>query len=191
MQGVSIGTMSDLGPQLGIDLAAYRHGIFIEQLGWDLPVSDKLELDEFDRPDTLYVVRKSADGRICGCGRLLPTTVPYLLSEVFPHLMGNVPLPRDASVWELSRFSSALVGASMGPEEQALNTYELLRAAVMVAEERGADRLITVSPLGVERLLRRMGVHAHRVAPPAMVDGKPVFACWIEIDSKTKRALNC
>ena len=49
--------------------------------------------------------------------------------------------------------------------------------------------MITVSPLGIERLLYRMGVHAHRAGPPILVDGKPVFACWIEIDEQTCRAL--
>jgi N-acyl-L-homoserine lactone synthetase len=59
----------------------------------------------------------------------------------------------------------------------------------MVAAKQGAARLITVSPLGVERLLHRMGVHAHRAGPPVFVNGKPIFACWIEIDEQTTKAL--
>jgi acyl homoserine lactone synthase len=32
-------------------------------------------------------------------------------------------------------------------------------------------------------------VHAHRAGPPAKADGKPIFACWIEIDEQTTTAL--
>ena len=44
-----------------------------------------------------------------------------------------------------------------------------------------AQRLITVSPLGIERLLRREGFRAHRAAPPQIIDGHPIFACWIDV----------
>ncbi|MDI9690539.1 acyl-homoserine-lactone synthase, partial [Burkholderia cenocepacia] len=50
-----------------------------------------------------------------------------------------------------------------------------------LAAERGVQRLITVSPLGIERLLRRAGFLAHRAGPPMIIDGHPIFACWIEV----------
>jgi len=57
-----------------------------------------------------------------------------------------------------------------------------LRQAIACAAEHGAKRLITVSPIGIERLLRHTGVHAHRAGPPTIVDGHPIFACWIEVE---------
>ncbi|MDQ2822953.1 MAG: N-acylhomoserine lactone synthase, partial [Pseudomonadota bacterium] len=59
---------------------------------------------------------------------------------------------------------------------------QLLRQAMACAAEHGARRLITVSPIGIERLLRHTGVHAHRAGPPMMIDGHPIFACWIDVD---------
>jgi N-acyl-L-homoserine lactone synthetase len=59
----------------------------------------------------------------------------------------------------------------------------LLRGAIQVAARLGAKRLITVSPIGVERLLRAAGFRAHRAGPPMVVGGHPLFACWIEIES--------
>ncbi|RJG07418.1 GNAT family N-acetyltransferase [Noviherbaspirillum cavernae] len=183
------GKFSALSPGLETALAEYRHKIFIERLGWSLPVENGLERDQFDHRDTIYVVARETDGAICGCARLLPTTEPYLLSEVFPHLLGGAPAPRAHDVWELSRFAAA----STNPDsaiDPARNTYSLLAAAVKTAAEQGAKRLITVSPLGIERLLHRMGVHAHRAGPPMLAEGKPIFACWIEIDEQTVSALN-
>jgi N-acyl-L-homoserine lactone synthetase len=39
--------------------------------------------------------------------------------------------------------------------------------------------------LGVERLLRIAGFKAHRLAPPTIVDGNPVFACSISCEVHT------
>lgn len=55
-------------------LARYRHNVFVEQLGWGLQTQDGTELDQFDRPDTVYVVAQDDEGHIFGCARLLPTT---------------------------------------------------------------------------------------------------------------------
>ena len=37
-------------------VAHYRHRVFVEQLGWRLQVQDGAEIDQFDRPDTVYVM---------------------------------------------------------------------------------------------------------------------------------------
>lgn len=182
------GKSTEFAPELENALAEYRHKIFIEKLGWPLPVANGKERDQFDHPDTLYVVAREESGAICGCARLLPTTEPYLLSEVFPHLLAGAPVPNTHEIWELSRFAAASIEPN-SVIDAAANTRSLLAAAVKSAAERGVKRLITVSPLGVERLLHRMGVHAHRAGPPMLVDGKPIFACWIEIDEQTMSAL--
>ena len=108
----------------------------------------------------------------------------YLLGEVFPQLLGGAEPPRDPLVWELSRFAAvdftAPQGGAMGQFSSPV-AVGLLERAIEVAREQGAERLITVSPLGIERLLRREGFRAHRAAPPMIVDGHPIFACWIEV----------
>jgi acyl homoserine lactone synthase len=189
MQTISSNS-EEFTPEFEVAVAAYRHKIFIERLGWQLPVRDGLERDQFDRSDTIYVVARSDRGDICGCARLLPTTAPYLLGEVFPQLMNGLPAPSARDVWELSRFAAVEVEANLTtPQDAAKMSKALLAAAVAIAAEHGAARLITVSPLGVERLLNRFGVNAHRAGPPVYVDGKPIYACWIEIDEQTRRAL--
>jgi len=188
MQTIS-GTSQDFSPEFAHAVAQYRHRIFIERLGWQLPVENGEERDQFDRPDTVYVIARDGAGAICGCARLLPTTRPYLLGDVFPNLMGGAPVPQEDGVWELSRFAVASIDAAPSAADAARNTRTLLAAAIRAAAAHGARRLITVSPLGIERLLHRMGVHAHRAGPPVLVDGKPVFACWIEIDAQTVEAL--
>ncbi|WP_323121957.1 acyl-homoserine-lactone synthase [Burkholderia alba] len=190
MQETTIGSAAQLSPAFVAALASYRHSIFIEKLGWQLPTIDGQELDQFDRMDTVYVVGRGENGSICSCARLLPTIRPYLLGEVFPSLMGEMPVPHAPDIWEISRFSSYILGADSTALERAhRNTKVLLAEIVRFAASAGVRRLITASPLGVERLLKRLGVHAHRAAPPRQIDGQLVFACWIEIDEITCAAL--
>ena len=143
-----------------------------------------MELDQFDRPDTVYVIVQTDDGDIVGCARLLPTTRPYLLAEVFPQLLNGLPPPRSPEVWELSRFSAVDLNkqapAVRGQFDSTI-ALKLLEESIACAASRGARRLITVSPLGVERLLHRGGFQAHRAGPPMVIDRYPLFACWIEI----------
>lgn len=179
------GTAGSLPADLFHRTGVYRHRVFIEQLGWELNVSGGIEQDQFDRPDTLYVVAQDEGGEVCGCARLLPTTAPYLLGEVFPQLLNGAEPPHSPEVWELSRFAAvdfASGGSSPLRQFSSEITAGLLFAAIACARERGAKRLITVSPLGIERLLRRGGVRCHRAGPPINVEGHLIFACWIEIE---------
>lgn len=184
------GTAGHLPKEFFSELSKYRYSVFVEQLGWDLNVNDGLEVDQFDREDTVYVVARDDQGDISGCARLLPTTRPYLLGQVFPELLNGLPAPCTPEVWELSRFAAVDLNdtkpGSAGGQFSSPVAVELLKASIACAAAHGAKRLITVSPVGVERLLRRAGFNAHRAGPPMIVGGYPLFACWIEIDSNSK-----
>lgn len=180
----TIGSPRELPLQMAAELGRYRHRVFVEMLGWELQCENELEFDQFDRPDTRYVVSRDARGRINGCARLLPTTAPYLLRDVFPELMHGQPMPASPDVWELSRFAAVdLEQAEISPLMQMSSPIAvgLLRAALEAAAEQGARQVVTVSPLGIERLLRRAGFRARRAGPPVQIDGKSLFACCIEV----------
>ena len=187
----SVGTRSQLSGAVEAELAAYRHRVFVERLGWQLPLSEAgFERDEFDRADTLYALVRDARGHICGCARLLPTTGPYLLADVFPGLLGGLPPPSAPEVWELSRYTTEVTHADADTAEAARERFrDLLRAVVEAALSRGARRLITFSYVGVERIARRFGLHVHRAGAVHMIDDRPVLAFWIELDAQTLEAL--
>ncbi|WP_116141052.1 acyl-homoserine-lactone synthase [Trinickia diaoshuihuensis] len=180
-----------LPEDLDAALANYRHRIFVELLGWRLPCADdRFERDQYDRDDTVYVVAHDESGAICGCARLLPTTRPYLLQELFPSLLadGMTP-PSSADVWELSRFAASTSDGAFGEEAGAWAVRPMLASVVECAVKLGARRLIGVTFLSMERLFRRVGVHAHRAGPAQRIDGRMVVACWIDLDAQTLTAL--
>jgi N-acyl-L-homoserine lactone synthetase len=166
-------------------IAGYRHKVFVERLGWQLAGTDDQELDQFDRSDTVYVVAEDDADNVFGCARILPTTQPYLLGEVFPHLMNGGAPPCDPEVWELSRFAcmdlkqrGSFISLAQFSESE---TATFMHAVMRCAANHGARRLITVTWIGIERLIRRLGIKAHRAGPPVLLDGQHIFACWIEI----------
>jgi N-acyl-L-homoserine lactone synthetase len=182
ISGVSHGLPKGLHSKIGI----YRQKVFVEQLGWELQTQDGAEMDQFDRPDTMYVVAQDDKGHICGCARLLPTTRPYLLGEVFPQLLNGLLPPNSPDIWELSRFAAVDLNCQTQSQVQGQFSspvaIDLLRESIACVAAHGAKRIITVSPTGIERLLRRAGFHAHRAGPPMIIDGHPIFACWIELE---------
>ena len=133
----------------------------------------------------MYVVAHNHAHEVVGTARLLPTTRPYLLDEVFPNLLHGMESPHSPDVWELSRFAAvdfSVQSSSALAQFSSPIAVGLLQASLECAARHGAKRFITVSPLGVERLLRIAGFRAHRLAPPTMVDGNPVFACSISCE---------
>lgn len=184
------GTADSLPAGLLFDMAHYRYRVFVEKLGWKLAPCGRLELDQFDRRDTLYVVAHSDDRGVLGVARLLPTNRPYLLAEAFPQLLGECMPPHSPTVWELSRFAAIDPDASLhevphfGASQDAL---ALLDSAMWVAREAGAQSLVTVSPLGIERILRRAGIPSSRLAPPMHIGSHRLFACQIELGPARRR----
>jgi acyl homoserine lactone synthase len=170
---------------------SYRYSVFVERLKWTLPDAGAgLEVDQFDRDSTYHVCVRDG-GATVGYARLLPTTEPYLLSEVFPELMDEVQIPRSSDVWELSRFCSVDLRSPSERKRQAdyWGCKAVLRGAVQCALEHNVRRLIAVSSVAMERILSRLEVDASRASPTKLLHGHSVFAFWIELDDVTKNAL--
>lgn len=84
-----------------------RKRVFVDRLGWAVPVVDgEFEIDQFDNDDAIYLVSTDADSGHAGSLRLLPSTRPHLLSDVFPHLCER-GVPRGPDIWEITRLCTA------------------------------------------------------------------------------------
>lgn len=185
------GTHNKLGQQAMRELFAYRYDVFVDRLGWELPAATPgREVDQFDRHDTIHVIGRRRDGSIAGSARLLPTTGPYLLSSVFPELMAGQAIPAASDIWEISRFASVDLGQGVvSGQADYWGCRDVMAATVSCAMELGARRLIGVSVMAIERILKRLGVNAHRAGPVMRLHGHKVFAFWLEIDDQTLNAL--
>ena len=75
---------------------AARKEVFIDLLGWDLPVlADRFEVDQFDTPDAEYLILLGPDHVHRASARLLRTEREHILGHLYPHLCtGIVPTGR-------------------------------------------------------------------------------------------------
>lgn len=179
----SVGTRQQLPTQLFEQMGHYRRKVFINQLGWELNTVNGMELDEFDGPDAVYVSSQDDEGNVNGVARLLPTTGPYLMEKVFPQLWAEKELPRDPQIWELSRFAVVDVNTNSSFAHQCMTRHapKLFQLAIESIKKHAAQQLITVSPIGMERLLRAHGFTANRAGIPRNFEGAPIVALQIAI----------
>lgn len=82
-----------------------RHDIYIGERKWSaLKSIDGREYDQFDLPDAVYLLALTNDGQVAGGTRLLQSTGPTLLHDVFPNLADIRPYERSSDVLEWTRF---------------------------------------------------------------------------------------
>lgn len=76
---------------------------FVDTLRWQVPVIDaRYEIDNYDSEVAVYLVESDEAGRHIGSLRLLPTTGPHILADIFEDLVDG-DLPRGAGVMEITR----------------------------------------------------------------------------------------
>ena len=77
--------------------------VFKERLDWEVEVNDGQERDIFDDQDPLYLLSVDECNNLLGSLRLLPTTGPNMLRDVFSELTPNGRIASPL-IWESSRF---------------------------------------------------------------------------------------
>lgn len=87
------------------DMFRMRHRILADQWGWQVPnVADGIDRDEFDTDQTVYFVQQNEEGSVIATARINPTMGPHMLSDVFPDVCDQRPIPRAPDTFELSRY---------------------------------------------------------------------------------------
>ena len=76
-----------------------RHDHFVGQKHWRPESPDGREIDQFDTAAATYVLGME-DDEVVTSARLIPTSEPHLVSEVFPHYCDlGVPRRPDWAEW--------------------------------------------------------------------------------------------
>ncbi len=173
MPSIIAGRLNDLPFELRERLGAFRYDVFVRRLGWPLPdikENETIEWDQFDGDNTVQIAALTSQQQVCGCARLMPTTYPYLLQELFPRTP-EFDLPSSPTVWELSRFA----GSGM----------QLFPCVMAVAASLGATRIIGVVTHAIARLYRRFGLDLQRVGPDHASASSSFLICAIDLTPVT------
>lgn len=137
------------------DMHRLRCRIFRERLNWKVEVKDGMEIDEFDDLAPVYLLSRNGP-LLQGCVRLLPTTRPTMLGQVFSHLLDGRPVPQGPDIWESSRFALDLPHAVERRDRGlAEATFELFAGMIEFGLSRRLTEIVTVTDVRIERILQR------------------------------------
>ena len=171
-----------------------RAAVFSERLGWDVTVFDGRETDRFDDEDPLYLLcLDEVTQELKGAVRLLPTTGPNMLRDVFAVLVpgGSVESPL---IWESSRFAIN-PALSAGPERRDANlfvnttTIELLCGLVEVALLAGVEHIVSVFDARMGRIFRAVDCPYETIGVPTRIGRTMTYAGLFEISDAMRRRL--
>jgi acyl homoserine lactone synthase len=167
-----------------------RHSVFHDRLGWQVRSEHGREHDWYDLIGPHYLVARSGPGidDAIGCWRLLPTTGPYMLRDVFPMLLDGGCAPADPLVWEISRFAIAEdhAGGSFGFSSLPA---DMLRAMLRFGISQGLDAIVGVTSAAVERMLRKLGFTVERLGKPRRIGNVMSVAFRLPLDEATQQAV--
>ena len=136
-----------------------RKRVFHDRLGWDVQITDGLETDLFDDLDPAHVISVDDEGNVVGCMRLLQTTGPHMLADVFSSILDGEPPLRSSTVWEATRFCVDTQRLSRGRGRNTISyvTSEVMIGAFEFAMTAGVQDAVAVIDPVMNRVMQRSG----------------------------------
>jgi N-acyl-L-homoserine lactone synthetase len=147
------------------DFLALRKKVFVDDLGWDIPHDENVEMDQYDTPIAQYsLVLK--DGKVVGGARGMATTAmwgehTYMLRDAYsgklPHIPAHVMSVEIATpnVWECTRLVMCDSLTTQAERSECLTL--IVDGLVEITKKRGGTELICLSSMALMRALRQMG----------------------------------
>lgn len=172
-------------PQLADAMFSLRKQVFHDRLGWEVTVRDGWEIDDFDSADPAYLLSVDDAGRLKGSLRLLPTTGPNMLRDVFSDLLDGAPPVESPLIWESTRFCvTADAAAERSGNLLNRTTGELLAGIVEVGMSAGLISVVSVYDAVMKRVLERAGCPADMIGAPRKIGKVTAFAGLFAIDDE-------
>jgi acyl homoserine lactone synthase len=138
-----------------------RKQVFHDRLGWSVSISGDEEHDSYDAAGATYLVWCSDNkATLYGTLRLIPTTRPTLLHDVFHATHGRNPALIDPVVWEGTRMciDEAAIARDF-PDMAPGDGFNLLFVALCeVGLALGIRRVVSNFEACMSRIYRRAGL---------------------------------
>ena len=153
-----------------------RARVFRDRLGWDVQVADGKECDRYDNEGPVYLICADDESlRVKGSLRLLPTTGPTVLADIFSDTLPDAVHLSAPTIWECTRFCLEDDISSRGHREEALIASAALIAALGdVAIRAGIEAIVGNFDSTMLRLYRRIGCEVE-VLGSTQRYGRPVY----------------
>ena len=156
------------------EFLALRKKFFVDQLGWDIPHDDDVEMDQYDNPKAYYsLVIK--DGKVVGGMRTMATTAQwgthtYMLRDAVDGKLIGIPtdiLPAaevTPTVWEATRIVISEDIKTHAERSECLGM--LLDGVVSQARAHGGTEIMALCPPVFARTMRQLGYPVYPIGEP-------------------------
>jgi N-acyl-L-homoserine lactone synthetase len=163
-----------------------RKSVFVDLLKWEVPVlAGRFEIDQFDDEDATYVVIGDTAGDHRGSARLLKTTKPHILGDLFPQLcVGDVP--RGPDVLEITRFC---LSRRQNSASRRRTRKALVSALVAHALDSDIRTYTGVAEFGWYQQILAFGWNCRPLGLPVTFGRETLGALAIDITSETPNML--
>ncbi len=160
-----------------------RAETFSARLGWEVVVKDGYERDRFDDLNPLYLVSVDPETEeYWGSLRLLPTTGPNMLRDVFRQLLDDGETVANPTIWESSRISAVSRPGQPDRSRSGVNYVlsELVLGIGEVAVLAGLTEIVSVFDARMFRVLKAAGVGLRVIGTPQRVGDVMCYAALFE-----------
>jgi acyl homoserine lactone synthase len=153
-----------------------RARVFRDRLRWDVQVADGKERDKYDDEGPVYVICADDDARkVKGSLRLLPTTGPTVLADIFSDTLPDAVHLSAPTIWECTRFCLEDDILNRADREELLIASAVLIAALgEIAVGAGIESIVGNFDSTMLRLYRRIGCEV-QVLGSTQRYGRPVY----------------
>jgi acyl homoserine lactone synthase len=153
-----------------------RARVFRDRLGWDVEVADGKERDRYDNEGPVYLIYVDDESlKVKGSLRLLPTTGPTVLADIFSDTLPDAAHLSAPTIWECTRFCLEDDILSRGHREEVLIASAALIAALGdVAIKAGIEAIVGNFDSTMLRLYRRIGCEVEVLGSTRRY-GRPVY----------------
>lgn len=155
-----------------------RHIVYVKERGWkELDRPDGRDIDQFDTPAAIYLIAIE-NARVLGGHRLIPTTGPTLMGDVFPQLVmrGIVSSP-DA--YELSRIF--VVRERRGEQTEPRVESIILAGTMEYGLALGINQFTIVMETWWIPRLRELGWRVRPLGLPVNINGMITIGVAIDV----------
>lgn len=169
------------------DLFGVRKSVFVDELGWDLPLTDGLEIDQYDDERAMYGLAFDVNGRVTMGARYRPTDDRAMLTDLFPHAIADGVGPvTGPGIWEITR------GLCL---ESGRQPHNLVRRAIQAlapleyAHAHGVKALIAFAEVRLVPLAISMGWRVELLGDPTPFGEGVGIAFRIEVSDEAIRQM--
>ena len=163
----------------------FRHRFFVHHKKWTaLTKPDEREIDEFDTPEAVHIVGLDESGDVSTYTRLLPTTGPHLLSDVYPEILQGNSAPAAPDIWEWTRAAINPFKRDSG-KGASLIKGEFYAAVIETCLYLGIRALLVEAHPGLVTSAIEVGFHTRPLALPTEYRDEPVVPFFCEITERT------